>query len=274
MIVLLTGKPGIGKTTVIEKFISLNQQPANWVITSDIRNTAGERVGFMATNSTGQKRIISHKTDIESDSIIGKNHVDLLAVEVMFATTLSTSGDTKLTIVDEIGPIQLLSQTFKIALDSAFQDTSDIVATIHYKDDYLESYRSSPNALLLAVSKENRDILPPALIALTENRATFNKLTKQQRAKAYELLRLYAEGSQLLQIQKLANNAIHYVSNNQVSSGVDSWTVTGRHSQHKVMRNSAGHICDCDLFNGRRQYAESAGDCSHIQAVIIHASSQ
>src|SRR5258707_499529 len=100
MIILLTGKPGIGKSTIIEKLIALHKEPAAWVVTSAIlRPELGDRGGFAATNSAGIRRIISHKTDIKSDVVVGENHVDLAAVNAMFADALeeATKPDGKLT---------------------------------------------------------------------------------------------------------------------------------------------------------------------------------
>lgn len=68
MIILLTGKPGIGKTTALQKFIKLYDYPSRWIITTRIPNPSGDGgLGFVATNSRGQTQIVSHKTDIPSD---------------------------------------------------------------------------------------------------------------------------------------------------------------------------------------------------------------
>ena len=136
MIILLTGQPGAGKSTVIEKFIALNKEPADWVVTTGIpRPQFGERGGFIAANSNGEKRVISHKTDIQSNIVIGENHVDLTAVGAMFANALDkAAGSGALTIIDEVGPIQLLSPAFTASLEHVFRGTGNMVATIHYND--------------------------------------------------------------------------------------------------------------------------------------------
>lgn len=273
MIILLTGKPGIGKSTAIRNFISLNALPAEWVITEAIIDPAtGTRAGFRAENSDNVERIISHKTDIESDAVVGENRVDTHAVDAMFAHILNTATtrDDTLTIVDEIGPIQLLSDTFSDSLERALSSRADIVATIHFSDERLSRYRESPDNILLEVTELNRNILPNALVALTENSVAFHTLTSGQQALFRRLVAQYVEQAHLLQIRKLTSNAIQYVNEGNVQRINDThWYITGRHGAHDVSLTQAGLSCDCDLFNGRNEYTDIAGECSHVQAVKL-----
>lgn len=272
MIILLTGKPGVGKSTVIEKFIGLNSEPANWVVTKGIPRPQGDRGGFAATNSDGVQRIISHKTDIDSDVIVGENHVDIAAVDEMFSAALETAirQDDSLTIVDEIGPIQLLSPAFAATLQGALNGTSDIVATIHYSDERLEIYRKSANTLLLDVTLRNRDMMPEALLLMVSHRTAYNALTPERQQLVFEMLRQYVANAQSLQVEKLLANAIGYVQDGavtKISSKV--WSVVGRHGQYRATLHDSQYNCECDLANGRREYSGRAGVCSHVQSVVL-----
>jgi nucleoside-triphosphatase len=278
MIILLTGKPGIGKSTVIEKLIRLVEEPASWVVTSAIhRPELGDRGGFAATNSAGANMVISHKTDIKSDVIIGKNHVDVSAVDAMFAGALNDAGKpgSKLTIIDEIGPIQLLSPAFTTALDHVFNSKADMIATIHYSDEHLAPYRNSPHAVLLQVTPENRDMLPGALATLAKQRQHIKQLEPAQQTVFFSLFRHYVNENKPTQLQKLTDNAIDYVLNHQVKqSDSTTWEVAGRHGSYHVSLADDSYSCTCDLYNGRGNYAGQAGDCSHIQAVMIKTAVQ
>lgn len=276
MIIFLTGKPGIGKSTAIKNFIALNEGPMSWVVTNEILRSDGSRAGFAATNSDGETRVISHKTDIKSDVVIGVNHVDLAAVDALFASAFheATKENGRLAVVDEIGPIQLLSSEFLHTLKQVFSDGADLIATIHYKDEQLEEYRNSPLALRVEVTLDNRDMLPKALLAFAKNCHVINGLSPTQQAKFFGLARRYFADAKLLQIQKLTNNAIHYLTAGNIESkGARSWIVGGKHGDHHVVLKTGVYVCDCDLFNGRQQYAESPGECSHIQAIILASAS-
>lgn len=262
MIVLLTGRPGIGKSTVVEKFTSQYDGSATWVVTSAIPRPEGGRAGFAAANSAGMAKIISHKTDIDSDVVIGENRVDIAAVDAMFAHALDSAlrHEGELAVIDEIGPIQLLSPSFTFALERAFGSSIDLIATIHRKDDRLAEYRNSPLATLLEVTEENRDMLPAVLVALARNRQHINRLSGGQWRVFRRLLLRYAVDARLLQIQKLANNAAQYVVDAKVVPVDDHWTIAGRHGDHHVAAQDDGYICDCDLFNGKGKYAGNAGE--------------
>jgi len=56
-----------------------------------------------------------------------------------------------------------------------------LLATIHYQDERLETYRQSPAALLLAVNLVNRDNLPEMLEEMITHRQVFDKLDHPQK---------------------------------------------------------------------------------------------
>ncbi len=273
MIILLTGKPGAGKSTVIEKFIALNKEPARWVVTSAIlRPELGDRGGFVAANSDGVRRVISHKTDIASDVVVGENHVDLAAVDVMFANALdkATKSQGGLTIVDEIGPIQLLSPAFTAALGRVFDSPADLVVTIHYNDERLAVYRNAARNLVLEVTTNNRDELPSVLVFITRNRAAYNALSASRQELVGQFIRRYVASGWVLQIKKLMGNALLYVTQGLVTQeDTTHWSVRGKRGMYHVVQAAANLTCTCDLYAGRGIYAHNAGECSHIQAVAI-----
>lgn len=273
MIILLTGKPGVGKTTALKKFVELYDQPSNWVITSRIPNPSGDGgLGFIATNSQGQTQTVSHKTDIPSDIVVGRNHVDVKAVEKMFVPILQDILDQpqKLAIIDEIGPIEMASPMFEALLPRVLSPKNDLVAIVHLEEERLEQYRQSTDNVLLHVSLENRDTLPRALLVMAQHRQKFNELDEKQRKVVIALLKEYISKAQLLQVEKLMKNAIYYATSGYVSRVTDGrWLVQGKHGSYAVTKNVSEYSCICDLFNGKAKYADHAGECSHTQGVKI-----
>ena len=73
MKILLTAEPGAGKTTVLSKFMKLFPGNMNGIISREIRDDSGNRVGFKAIDMQGNERIFMHKTDIDSKIMIGNN---------------------------------------------------------------------------------------------------------------------------------------------------------------------------------------------------------
>lgn len=270
MIVLLTGKPGSGKSTVAERFIHAHPN-ARWVVTKSIPRDDGWRAGFEAHRYDGTIRVVSHKTDIHSDVIIGKNHVDLQAVEDMFGNVLQQVGSsTGLAIIDEIGPIQLLSSRFASALEHALNGNGPLLATIHYTDERLAKYRDDHRHIVITVNQANRDNLPEVLATLFSQGAEIDQIAPNSRRIVSQLLQSYIDSSATIQLRKLLSNAIPYVAHGKVQAiqhGV--WSVTGNHGAHTVSLSGNSLVCDCDLFTGQGKYHGNPGECSHIQAIKI-----
>ena len=269
MKILLTGKPGSGKSTVIAKFIDTFSGKSKWVKTEEIRNETGDRVGFRAVNSTGRTEIISHKFDINSPYLVGANRVDLPKIDEMFTVPLAGSSNDELVIVDEIGPIQMLSDNFKKELDRLFLSEKNLLATIHYKDDQVRKYREDNNVIVLEVTDVNRDLLPNVLINIFENTDKLGQLTDTQRVSVVESLKTYLSESKFIEARKLFKNVLIYLLESRIKplDGI-RFEVSGNHGKYVVTNTKGGYKCECDFFLGRNSYKE-AGECSHIQAVKL-----
>ena len=272
MIILITGKPGVGKSTLVKKVIDSSTVPASWVLTTEVRDTEGNRVGFSAKNSDGQTAVISHKAAIKSTAIIGQNAVDLHAVDKMFGQVLQQARPNNIVLIDEIGPIQLLSHAFAAALAYTFDQVNqtDMIATIHYNDQQLERYRHSKDAWLFVADPINRDVLAKAVALCMQHMKALNELSSMQKSKAKKLLEKYIVHSAATQIEKLLRNGIYYAANGATRAlGDGAWGVAGKHGSYTVHKQDADYACTCELFNGRGKYTANAGECSHVQAVYL-----
>lgn len=266
MIIFLTGKPGIGKSTLIEKIIKSYPDKKSWVVTQEIREE-GQRIGFLAENSRGNQRVISHKTKIKSAIVVGANWVDLEAINEVFLTAISQIPQGGLLILDELGPIQLKSADFTDALDDLLKKEVDILSTIHINAPEVEKYKSIPGSILIDVTDENRDKLEEIIFIALNNADSFNKLSLSQKVYVSCLTQKYLSKNQFLQVKKLFNNAITYVAEDKVEKTNNAgYKVVGKHGNYYLKDK---YTCECDLFCGRGKYQEEQGECSHIQAAKI-----
>ena len=82
---LITGKPGVGKTTLVRKIIE-RMRSVNIVgfYTAEIRST-GSRLGFELQGINDQRRILAH-VDIDSRYRVGRYGVDIDGFEVFLNT--------------------------------------------------------------------------------------------------------------------------------------------------------------------------------------------
>jgi len=77
--ILLTGKPGVGKTTVIKKIVPLLGVDAGGFYTEEIR-VMDRRMGFRIVTLDGKDGILAH-VDCNSNYKVGKYRVDLDSFE-------------------------------------------------------------------------------------------------------------------------------------------------------------------------------------------------
>ena len=165
MIILLTGLPRTGKTTVLNRFLKAHQNDCDWIVSHEIRNAADERVGFEASTSSGDRGIFAHKEHIQSEWEMGGYRVDLHVIDRLFAQTISDSMAqlTRLLVLDEIGRMQMMSPRFVDVIDRQFQSDKFVLATIRHGDEWAEVYKQNPRAQVIEVTLENRERLPEML---------------------------------------------------------------------------------------------------------------
>ena len=271
MKILLTGQPGIGKSTVIDECARAFPGLAVWMLTREVLDTAGRRIGFTSSTSSGHRQLVSHKFAISSDTIVGSNRVDVAALQEILNNLFDAIAATQPTFVmiDEVGSIQLSDPEFSNKFEALFKSTTNLLATLHAGEPQLEEYRNSPHAIHITVSQENRGRLPNLLHTLMVHHRRYNQLTTHQQPVVNNLLENYIEKNNSLQLEKLLNNAISYVAQGRVvRTSPTHWSVAGNHGSHEVAKGET-FTCDCDLFLGNNEYAATPGECSHIQAVKI-----
>ncbi|MBN2467023.1 MAG: NTPase [Deltaproteobacteria bacterium] len=127
--ILITGRPGIGKTTLVRKIakkaVSLN--PAGFY-TQEIREH-GVREGLELISLEGRKGMLSH-VRIISRFRVGKYAIDVKGFEDFLRTIPFFHSATELVIIDEIGKMECFSDTFTALIKEIFDSSKPVVATI------------------------------------------------------------------------------------------------------------------------------------------------
>jgi len=161
---LITGLPGVGKTTLLKRVVEKLNCPAFGFYTSEVRQ-AGNRVGFSLETLSGEKGILSHK-NIKSPYRVGKYGVDLKSFESLGVGELEKGLATdSLLVIDEIGKMELFSVRFKKILLKAMEAPNPLLATILYKSHPLcDSLKGRADTEVIRMSTGNREQLIDILV--------------------------------------------------------------------------------------------------------------
>ncbi|SDY84081.1 NTPase [Nitrosomonas sp. Nm33] len=161
---LITGMPGVGKTTIICKVADqLRGKRIGGFYTREIRK-GGERCGFLLETFAGLQKTIAH-TDFPHVHRVGKYGVDIASIDAAVNSALALAPDIDLYLVDEIGKMECLSSSFIAAMEKLFDCGKPLVATISKKGSgFIEQVKRRPDALMWEVTYDNRNKLPQQIL--------------------------------------------------------------------------------------------------------------
>jgi len=156
---LLTGLPGVGKTTLIRKITeALKSLHPVGFYTEEIRE-GGERKGFELVGLEGTRGLLSHK-EIESTFRVGQYRVDIKSFEDFLSSISFFDPLKRLIIMDEIGKMECLSGQFKKLLEEILDSEKWVIATIALKGSGpIEKVKKRQDVKLFQITPKNRDAL-------------------------------------------------------------------------------------------------------------------
>jgi nucleoside-triphosphatase len=161
-ILLLTGSPGIGKTTVLTKVAEILREKGYVVggmISREVRS-CGTRVGFEILDVASSRRGWLAHINQPTGPRIGKYRVNLEDLNNVGADAIVKAvAEADVIAIDEIGPMELFSEKFKQAVKMAVDSKKPLVGVVHWKtkDKLIDEIKAREDAEVYVVSFENRD---------------------------------------------------------------------------------------------------------------------
>jgi nucleoside-triphosphatase THEP1 len=153
---LVTGEPGIGKTTIIRQVVSTMRLRAAGFYTEDLR-TAGIREGFRIVTLDGEMALIA-AAGLAGAVQVSKYGVDLGELERIGVAAMRRALDRGYVMVaDEIGRMQLFSRSFRQTILEAVRSGHPLLGTVmHGRNAYADRIKSHKNVEVLELTPHNR----------------------------------------------------------------------------------------------------------------------
>jgi nucleoside-triphosphatase len=164
--ILITGLPGVGKTTLIRQLcVELSALRPAGFYTQEIRE-GNVRRGFELVTLDGKKGLLSH-VGTKGPFRVGKYGVDVVGFEKLLAKIDFFAPATGLAVIDEIGKMECLSAGFRRLVTEILDSDKPLLATIALKSSgFIEEVRLRPDVRPLTITAGNRDKLGSQILDL------------------------------------------------------------------------------------------------------------
>jgi nucleoside-triphosphatase len=168
--ILLTGPPGIGKTTALRRTAdALTGWAIRGFTTEEIRSS-GQRVGFRLETFDGRGVVLAGVA-LRSSHRVGKYGVDVEALDSLVESALSPVEPVDVYFVDEIGRMECLSHRFVTAITALLDSNHPLIATVAMRGGGLiAEAKHRGDVDLWQLTRENRDQVPARVVAWLADR--------------------------------------------------------------------------------------------------------
>ncbi len=156
--ILFTGPPRCGKSTLIEKIVTIIKTPVTGFITKEILEN-GQRVGFSIHTMDQKKGILAHQR-IKGRFRVGRYGVNIDDIDWIAVPSMIPQKPDERIIIDEIGKMECFSALFRNTLVEVLDSDHGVIGSIALKgNSFIRNIKARKDVLLVPVSPQNRDTL-------------------------------------------------------------------------------------------------------------------
>ena len=163
-VLLITGSPGVGKTTLLRRVAAALPVRRLRGFTTDEVREGSRRTGFRIVPFRGEARLMAH-VDFRGRERVARYGVDVRAIDAVAESELSLDREVELYLIDEIGKMECLSERFVAATRALLDSDRRVIATVGQTGGgFLAEVRGRSDAELWKLTTENRDRLADRVV--------------------------------------------------------------------------------------------------------------
>lgn len=160
--IFITGQPGVGKTTLVVAAVRACQDVCGFYTAE--RRSGSERSGFDVVALSPSASVIGTLATVgKGKYMVGKYSVDVPSFESIALPSLKSATATPITVIDEVGKMELFSPTFLPLVESILDGgAATVLGTLPmprygHKIAAVEAIRERPDVAVVKLSRSNRD---------------------------------------------------------------------------------------------------------------------
>lgn len=166
---LLTGRPRVGKSTVIKRVVErVGRERCGGFYTEEIREN-GERKGFRLVTLDGRSGLLAHE-QLASPFRIGRYSVDVTCMDALGVPAIAnTVTRQRLLIIDELGPMEASSASFRQVVSDVLNSTLPFIGTIALASHpWLDTIKQHPRVIVRLMDVHEREAVYDELVAFAQ----------------------------------------------------------------------------------------------------------
>ncbi len=158
---LLTGLPGVGKTTLIKQAAQALGARAGGFYTEEIFGPGGRKGFRLVTLPSGGREAVMAHVDIRTRNRVGRYGVDVATLDAVGVAAVREAVQAReVVVIDEIGKMELFSGEFQGAVLKAMSSPKIVVASVMHKSHvWVNALKAMPQVTVWQVTRANRDEL-------------------------------------------------------------------------------------------------------------------
>ncbi|MBI5930407.1 MAG: AAA family ATPase [Chloroflexi bacterium] len=170
--ILITGKPGVGKTTIVRKVIEQTWNMGGFY-TREVQEN-GKRMGFEIVSLEGEVATLATKAveiRFNNQVMLGNYKVNIDSIDLLAVPAIEKAiENNQIVVIDEIGPMELFSENFRnIVMKALKNDRITVFGTIVERSNQIaDTIKTHPRVTLLHVEERNREEMYKLVISLLE----------------------------------------------------------------------------------------------------------